>query len=112
MADLERPLKRGAQRPQTRDVGGIARQPVSRNKPRATDGKSAEVEVTDDRFIVKVGTQRWVRGHDTSFMQLNLGELGVEFGPGSHRIPATVDNFQRWRPVMAHAQPCRQCGRP
>ena len=41
--------------------------------------ESAEVEVTDDTVIVKVGTQPMGQGHDTSFMQLISEKLGVEF---------------------------------
>jgi len=41
--------------------------------------ESAEVEVTDDTVIVKVGTQPMGQGHDTSFMQIISEKLGVEF---------------------------------
>jgi carbon-monoxide dehydrogenase large subunit len=41
--------------------------------------ESAEVEVTEDKVIVKVGTQPMGQGHDTSFMQLISEKLGVEF---------------------------------
>ena len=41
--------------------------------------ESAEVEVTGDTVIVKVGTQPMGQGHDTSFMQLISEKLGVEF---------------------------------
>jgi len=41
--------------------------------------ESAEVEVTDDRVIVRVGTQPMGQGHDTSFMQLISEKLGVDF---------------------------------
>jgi carbon-monoxide dehydrogenase large subunit len=41
--------------------------------------ESAEVEVTDDTVIVKVGTQPMGQGHDTSFMQLISEKLGVDF---------------------------------
>jgi carbon-monoxide dehydrogenase large subunit len=41
--------------------------------------ESAEVEVTDDRVIVRVGTQPMGQGHDTSFMQLVSEKLGVDF---------------------------------
>ena len=41
--------------------------------------ESAEVEVTDDQVIVRVGTQPMGQGHDTSFMQLISEKLGVDF---------------------------------
>ena len=41
--------------------------------------ESAEVEVADDKVIVRVGTQPMGQGHDTSFMQLISEKLGVEF---------------------------------
>jgi carbon-monoxide dehydrogenase large subunit len=41
--------------------------------------ESAEVEVTDDQVIVRVGTQPMGQGHDTSFMQLVSEKLGVDF---------------------------------
>ncbi|MBT5571142.1 MAG: xanthine dehydrogenase family protein molybdopterin-binding subunit [Alphaproteobacteria bacterium] len=41
--------------------------------------ESAEVEVTDDQVIVKVGTQPMGQGHDTSFMQLISEKLGLDF---------------------------------
>ncbi|MDA0785167.1 MAG: xanthine dehydrogenase family protein molybdopterin-binding subunit, partial [Proteobacteria bacterium] len=41
--------------------------------------ETAEVEVTDDQVIVRVGTQPMGQGHDTSFMQLVSEKLGVEF---------------------------------
>ena len=41
--------------------------------------ESAEVEVTDDRVIVRVGTQPMGQGHDTSFMQLISEKFGVDF---------------------------------
>ena len=41
--------------------------------------ETAEVEVTDNQVIVRVGTQPMGQGHDTSFMQLVSEKLGVEF---------------------------------
>jgi carbon-monoxide dehydrogenase large subunit len=41
--------------------------------------ESAEVEVVDDKVIVRVGTQPMGQGHDTSFMQLISEKLGVDF---------------------------------
>ncbi|MGB0572359.1 MAG: xanthine dehydrogenase family protein molybdopterin-binding subunit [Alphaproteobacteria bacterium] len=41
--------------------------------------ETAEVEVTDDQVIVRVGTQPMGQGHDTSFMQLISEKLGVDF---------------------------------
>jgi len=41
--------------------------------------ESAEVEITDDQVIVRVGTQPMGQGHDTSFMQLISEKLGVDF---------------------------------
>ncbi|MCZ6454186.1 MAG: xanthine dehydrogenase family protein molybdopterin-binding subunit [Alphaproteobacteria bacterium] len=41
--------------------------------------ESAEVEVTDDKVIVRVGTQPMGQGHDTSFMQLISEKLGIDF---------------------------------
>jgi carbon-monoxide dehydrogenase large subunit len=41
--------------------------------------ETAEVEVTDDQVIVRVGTQPMGQGHDTSFMQLVSEKLGVDF---------------------------------
>ena len=41
--------------------------------------ESAEVEVTPDQVIVRVGTQPMGQGHDTSFMQLVSEKLGVDF---------------------------------
>jgi len=41
--------------------------------------ESAEVEVTDDQVIVRVGTQPMGQGHDTSFMQLISEKLGIDF---------------------------------
>ncbi|NKB50280.1 MAG: molybdopterin-dependent oxidoreductase [Alphaproteobacteria bacterium] len=41
--------------------------------------ESAEVEVGEDKVIVRVGTQPMGQGHDTSFMQLISEKLGVEF---------------------------------
>ena len=41
--------------------------------------ETAEVEVTDDKVIVRVGTQPMGQGHDTSFMQLVSEKLSVDF---------------------------------
>ena len=41
--------------------------------------ESAEVEVADDKVIVRVGTQPMGQGHDTSFMQLISEKLGIDF---------------------------------
>ncbi len=41
--------------------------------------ESAEVEVADEKVIVRVGTQPMGQGHDTSFMQLISEKLGVDF---------------------------------
>ncbi len=41
--------------------------------------ESAEVEVADDKVIVRVGTQPMGQGHDTSFMQLVSEKLGIDF---------------------------------
>jgi carbon-monoxide dehydrogenase large subunit len=41
--------------------------------------ESAEVEVVDDRVIVRVGTQPMGQGHDTSFKQIISEKLGVDF---------------------------------
>jgi len=41
--------------------------------------ESAEVEVADEKVIVKVGTQPMGQGHDTSFMQLVSEKLGLDF---------------------------------
>lgn len=41
--------------------------------------ESAEVEITDDQVIVRVGTQPMGQGHDTSFMQLISEKMGVDF---------------------------------
>ncbi|MEK9661506.1 MAG: xanthine dehydrogenase family protein molybdopterin-binding subunit, partial [Alphaproteobacteria bacterium] len=41
--------------------------------------ESAEVEVTPDQVVVRVGTQPMGQGHDTSFMQLVSEKLGIDF---------------------------------
>ncbi len=41
--------------------------------------ETAEVEVTDDKVIVRVGTQPMGQGHDTSFMQIVSEKMGVDF---------------------------------
>lgn len=41
--------------------------------------ETAEVEVADDKVIVRVGTQPMGQGHDTSFMQLISEKLGIDF---------------------------------
>ena len=41
--------------------------------------ESAEVEIKDNKVVVKVGTQPMGQGHDTSFMQLVSEKLGVDF---------------------------------
>jgi len=41
--------------------------------------ESAQVELKDDRVIVRVGTQPMGQGHDTSFKQIIAAELGIDF---------------------------------
>ena len=78
MADWDGHEKRRAEARKRGKLGGIA---VSQylETTAGNPTETAEVEVTDDQVIVRVGTQPMGQGHDTSFMQLVSEKLGVEF---------------------------------
>ena len=78
MADLDGHGKRRAEVRKRGRLSGIAiSQYLETTAGNPTE--SAEVEVTDDNVIVRVGTQPMGQGHDTSFMQLISDRLGIDF---------------------------------
>jgi carbon-monoxide dehydrogenase large subunit len=78
MADWDGHEKRRAEARKRGRLSGIA---VSQylETTAGNPTETAEVEVTDDRVIVRVGTQPMGQGHDTSFMQLVSDKLGIDF---------------------------------
>lgn len=70
-----------ARRAEARERGWLSGIAVSQYlETTAGDPKeSAEVEVSDDNVIVRVGTQPMGQGHDTSFTQLISEKLGIDF---------------------------------
>lgn len=78
MADWDGHEKRRAEARKRGRLSGIAiSQYLETTAGNPTE--SAEVEVTDDNVIVRVGTQPMGQGHDTSFMQLISDKLGIDF---------------------------------